>query len=104
MVGGYYINHGVEELKEYGLALTGKPGLIISGTSIDDVFSFREEIKKAIQNANPTLEEVHTISIKTNKAGLGEKFERITFVAGGKAQEDQHFYIVQALKKIHQKT
>ena len=67
---------------------------------------FKKEIEKTIKNANPNLLDITVASVyyKSNKDGLANQLERITFSTEGKVAEDQHFYIVQPLKKIDQKT
>lgn len=102
----YYFNYSIEKLKKENLVSIGRPGLLISGANIDDLASiFPKEVEKAIKDANPSLNKIKYASIfyKSGKKVLHNELERISFTTEGKAQEDQHFYIVQALEKIIKK-
>ncbi len=96
----WYYNYDQEEITLRNLIPIGKPGLLISGAPIDDLPYFKDDLKRAIKEVNPNLENIASFSVhhKSNKVG------KITLSTEGKAQEDQYFYIVQALKKIDQKT
>jgi hypothetical protein len=85
--------------------MVGKPGFLISGARIDHYELFGKEIEKAIKDANPNLkrEDYEFLAIfyrneKDNKNR--ENLEGITKTAGGVILDEQHFYIVQPVKKI----
>ena len=101
----YFYNYDFEKLKEEGYEPTGRAGLMISGAPIDNMFFFVRELEQAIEDVNPNLNGVTVASVfyKSDKNGLENCLEKVTLTTGGKAEESQHFYIIQALKKINKK-
>jgi hypothetical protein len=101
----YLLNRDLDKIKEEGYETVGNPGLIVSGTSIDHLPSFRGEIINAVREENPDLIEIeysidYAIAVfYKNHKDKKSNLEKITKTCGGKILEDQHFYIVQPLKK-----
>lgn len=98
----YFYNWSLEEIKKEGYEPAGKIGLIVSGAPIDNMLFFEKDLEKAIKDANPNLKGISSASVfyKSNKLGLANRLERVTKVAEGYVNKDQHFYIVQPLKKV----
>lgn len=99
---GYFFNWNLGQIKREGYQAIGNPALIVSGARIDHLAFFEKEIREAVEYANPDLEELYkdfAVSYKNDKESEGD-LEKITKTAGGVVFDEQHFYIIQPLKKI----
>jgi len=98
----YFFNQNLDQIRREGYETIGNPALIVSGARIDHYYSFEGEIKEAAEYANPDLEELYkdfAVSYKNDKKSESD-LEKITKVAGGVVFDEQHFYIIQPLKRI----